>query len=265
MPPLRDSVQHVVLYETSHRFFLVGSNLECTKYWILKIDRKGAPNANASSSGTTPVKPKGKDQRRMTSPSVPNTDITSKHLRRGRGGHHQALSEKHIRRGQPQHGRLSSNGSEVGAVTHPRQFSLHEHQANARRRPGLHIVEDRTVYNRDEITTILSMIGAGNKSNGGLTQCISGYGIVGFIRFLEGYYIVLITERSKVGMIGQHVIYKIEKTAMIPVTPSQLDSAVSKRLRSDETRYKNLFAVIDLNKEFYFRFVILIGCHDAHF
>ena len=37
----------------------------------------------------------------------------------------------------------------------------------------------------------------------------------GFIKFLEGYYILLITKRRKVGLIGPHVIYKIEDTSMI--------------------------------------------------
>eukprot|EP01084_Bolivina_argentea_P050774 93379_1 len=240
MPPLRDTVQHVVLYETSHRFFLVGSNLECTKYWILKIDRKTTPSSTTNNSPNKKnydrdiqnknknKNKKGKKNKRMTSPPYKHNEQTRR--------------------------RTSSKGTRDANNMSDPSFSIHQHQENARRRPGLHIVEDRTVYNRDEINTILSMIRAGNRSNGGLTQCISGYGVVGFIRFLEGYYIVLITERLLVGQIGHHSVYKIEKTAMIPVTPSRLDSAVSKRLRSDETRYKNLFSVIDLTKEFYFSY-----------
>ena len=37
----------------------------------------------------------------------------------------------------------------------------------------------------------------------------------GFVRFLEGYYIILITKRRKVALIGPHVIYKIEDTTMM--------------------------------------------------
>lgn len=37
----------------------------------------------------------------------------------------------------------------------------------------------------------------------------------GFVRFLEGYYIILITKRRKVGIIGHHTVYKIEDTSMI--------------------------------------------------
>ncbi|KAL0165299.1 hypothetical protein M9458_041052, partial [Cirrhinus mrigala] len=36
-----------------------------------------------------------------------------------------------------------------------------------------------------------------------------------FVRFLEGYYIVLITKRRKMADIGGHSIYKIEDTNMI--------------------------------------------------
>ena len=39
----------------------------------------------------------------------------------------------------------------------------------------------------------------------------------GFVQFLEGYYIILITKRKRVALIGQHFIYKIEDTSMIYV------------------------------------------------
>ena len=39
--------------------------------------------------------------------------------------------------------------------------------------------------------------------------------LAGFVRFLEGYYIVLITKRRRVALIGGHTIFKIEDTAMV--------------------------------------------------
>lgn len=39
--------------------------------------------------------------------------------------------------------------------------------------------------------------------------------MTGFVRFLEGFYIVLITKHRKMADIGGHSIYKIEDTAMI--------------------------------------------------
>ena len=32
---------------------------------------------------------------------------------------------------------------------------------------------------------------------------------MGFVRFLQGYYILLIKSRKRVAMVGQHCIYKI--------------------------------------------------------
>ncbi|KAI2802223.1 phosphatidylinositol-3,5-bisphosphate 5-phosphatase [Blomia tropicalis] len=40
------------------------------------------------------------------------------------------------------------------------------------------------------------------------------FGIVGFIQFLEGYYLILIIKRRCVALIGRHSIYKIEDTSM---------------------------------------------------
>lgn len=37
---------------------------------------------------------------------------------------------------------------------------------------------------------------------------------MGFIRFLEGYYMILISRRRKVAKIGAHLIYKIMETTM---------------------------------------------------
>ena len=41
------------------------------------------------------------------------------------------------------------------------------------------------------------------------------HAIAGFVRFLEGYYVVLITKRRRVALIGSHTIYKIEDTSMV--------------------------------------------------
>ena len=39
----------------------------------------------------------------------------------------------------------------------------------------------------------------------------------GFIRFLEGYYIVLVRKRRRVACIGGHYVFKVEDTQMIPI------------------------------------------------
>lgn len=42
-------------------------------------------------------------------------------------------------------------------------------------------------------------------------------GVIGFIRFLKGYYLILVTESKKVAKIGKHNIYKIKKFDMVPL------------------------------------------------
>ena len=43
----------------------------------------------------------------------------------------------------------------------------------------------------------------GQKMGSGFNKTISSYGIIGFVRFLEGYYMILITSRLKAAMLGR--------------------------------------------------------------
>jgi hypothetical protein len=42
------------------------------------------------------------------------------------------------------------------------------------------------------------------------TRVNRAYGIIGFVRFLRGYYIVLITSRTRICKIGRHSIYQVK-------------------------------------------------------
>jgi hypothetical protein len=42
----------------------------------------------------------------------------------------------------------------------------------------------------------------GQKVGSGVCRTISAFGILGFVRFLEGYYIIFVTKRRKVANIG---------------------------------------------------------------
>ncbi|MED6236779.1 phosphatidylinositol-3,5-bisphosphate 5-phosphatase, partial [Ataeniobius toweri] len=83
------------------------------------------------------------------------------------------------------------------------------------------IIDDKHMYNHQEVRELLGRLDLGNrtkmgqKGSSGLSRAVSAFGIVGFVRFLEGYYIVLITKRRKMADIGGHSIYKIEDTTMI--------------------------------------------------
>lgn len=112
------------------------------------------------------------------------------------------------------------------------------------------LVEDQARYTHKEMKELLSTIACVNrpKNPAGLVRTMSAFGILGFVRFLEGYYIVLITKRRKIATIGYHSVYKIEDTACIYIPcdgPSK---------NPDEMRYLKLFQSIDLSSNFYFTY-----------
>jgi len=63
---------------------------------------------------------------------------------------------------------------------------------------------------------------------GGLKPIAKAYGIVGFIRFLNCYYLTLITKRAKVGSIGGNGIYSIKSTETYQIRSSEDDPKYQK-------------------------------------
>lgn len=58
--------------------------------------------------------------------------------------------------------------------------------------------EDPVVYTPIDMIEMLDMIHEGNRTVGGLSMTAKGYGIVGFVRFLDCYYLNFITQRRLV-------------------------------------------------------------------
>ncbi|KAK7277030.1 hypothetical protein RIF29_18179 [Crotalaria pallida] len=116
----------------------------------------------------------------------------------------------------------------------------------------LSITEDPTIFSEIECCDLLNRIHEGNKSTGGLKFVTTCYGIIGFVKFLEPYYMLLITKRRKIGTICGHSIYAITKSEMIPVPHSTMRSKVA--CSSDENRYKKLLCSVDLTKDFFFSY-----------
>ncbi|KAF7813987.1 phosphoinositide phosphatase SAC2-like isoform X2 [Senna tora] len=116
----------------------------------------------------------------------------------------------------------------------------------------LNISEDSTVYSEIECCDLLRRIHEGNKSTGGLKFVTTCYGIIGFIKFLEPYYMLLITKRRKIGTICGHTIYAITKSEMISVPHPTVRSKMA--YSNDENRYKKLLCSVDLTKDFFFSY-----------
>ncbi|KAL0277006.1 UNVERIFIED_CONTAM: hypothetical protein PYX00_004440 [Menopon gallinae] len=114
------------------------------------------------------------------------------------------------------------------------------------------VIDDKVEYTQAEIHDLIDKIEGHNKGQprgGTFTKAVSAFGIVGFIRFLEGYYIVLVTKRQRVAIIGHHSIYKIKDTAMIYI-PNEVKKVES----PEEQRYVKMFQNIDLSSNFYFSY-----------
>nr|XP_020756599.1 polyphosphoinositide phosphatase-like [Odocoileus virginianus texanus] len=117
------------------------------------------------------------------------------------------------------------------------------------------VIDDRHVYTQQEVRELLGRLDLGNrtkmgqKGSSGLFRAVSAFGVVGFVRFLEGYYIVLITKRRKMADIGGHAIYKIEDTNMIYIPNDSVRIS-----HPDEARYLRIFQNVDLSSNFYFSY-----------
>ncbi|XP_048226599.1 phosphatidylinositol-3-phosphatase SAC1 isoform X1 [Ricinus communis] len=116
----------------------------------------------------------------------------------------------------------------------------------------LNISEDPVVYSPQEIKSLLQRIAEGNRATGGLNFVAKVYGIAGSIKFLESYYLILVTKRRQIGCICGHAVYSIDESQLItiPHASIQTDVAHSKT----ELRYKKLLSSVDLTKDFFFSY-----------
>ncbi|KAI5674152.1 hypothetical protein M9H77_14516 [Catharanthus roseus] len=117
----------------------------------------------------------------------------------------------------------------------------------------LNIREDSTTYSERECSELLRRIHEGNISTGGLKFVTTCYGIVGFIKFLGPYYMLLITKRRQIGAIYGQNVYAISKSEMIPLPNSAVRSNMMIDYRN-ENRYKKLLCMVDLTKDFFFSY-----------
>lgn len=116
----------------------------------------------------------------------------------------------------------------------------------------LSLTEDDIVYTKREMSQLLDAIDDGNKSSGGLKLKCSAWALLGFIRFTGAYYMLLVTKRSQVAMLGGHYLYQIDGTELISLTAS--NSSRSKPDNQEEARYIAILNNLDLTRSFYFSY-----------
>lgn len=120
--------------------------------------------------------------------------------------------------------------------------------------PGhLNIFEDDILYNRREMHQLLNTIDEGNKGTGGMKLKCSFWGLMGFIRFTEAYYMLLITKRGQVAVLGGHYIYQVDATEIVPLTTGST-SRFQKDRNPEEARFLSILNSLDLGRNFYFSY-----------
>ncbi|KAL3467766.1 SacI homology domain-containing protein [Aspergillus heterothallicus] len=118
----------------------------------------------------------------------------------------------------------------------------------------LNIIEDDIVYTKREMSQLLDAIDDGNKSSGGLKLKCSAWALLGFIRFTGAYYMLLVTKRSQVALLGGHYVYKIDGTELISLTTSSSSSRFKPEKNPEEARYIAILNNLDLTRAFYFSY-----------
>lgn len=127
-----------------------------------------------------------------------------------------------------------------------------------------------------------------------LRTVAEGVGVLGLVRFLLGYYLVLVKDRKRVGCFGPHAVFALESAVLVPLSPSvgaavfpsqmsavqqqmaekekqqqqtytaglfrmlgffaSEEEKAARRMAADETKYKAMFLSMLSNKNFYFSY-----------
>lgn len=116
----------------------------------------------------------------------------------------------------------------------------------------LSVAQDDTIYSKQETNHLLNAVDHGNKASGGLKLRCNAWGLLGFIRFTGAHYMLLVTKRSQVAVIGGHYIYQIDGTDLISLAaPSSARFSLD---HEEESRFVGILHNLDLSRSFYFSY-----------
>ncbi|KAF9120801.1 hypothetical protein BGW39_011094 [Mortierella sp. 14UC] len=83
-------------------------------------------------------------------------------------------------------------------------------------------------------------------------EVLTIYGVIGFIRLLAGEYMIVITDRTKVGRLGEHDIFKLKDYKIMPFSRNYL--ALSEAQTNEETSYIALLHQHLQSSQFHFSY-----------
>lgn len=208
--PIHTKLERFELFSTQQAYFIIASDKYNSAYRVLKIDRTliipssiGSGSSSSGGGGSLNVDT-GSIDKLQHSPVSVETPASPR------------STQSEPQQQQPQSTQTQGLQHQSSSVT--------AQNAVFNRSLSSFCIEDPHVYSQEEIQDMLDMIHSGNKHAGGLRPITKAYGIVGFIRFLDCYYLTLITKRLKVGSIGGCAIYSIKGTETFPIKPADLQN-----------------------------------------
>ncbi|XP_043259032.1 polyphosphoinositide phosphatase isoform X1 [Colletes gigas] len=217
--PIISSIQKIALYETKSRFYLMGSNNALTRFRVLKIDRTEPKELIVVDDKREYTKDEIKDLVYM----IDMGNLTRAGQRSNMGGVSRVISAFGI---------VGNNYNESTPDNSISQESEHQEFQKPMYKPTQTKFTWKTMWQRDSFP-----------------RPVSAFGLLGFVRFLEGYYIILVTKRCRVAVVGHHTIYKVLDTSMIYIPNDTV-----RVFHPDEQRYVKMFQSIDLSSNFYFSY-----------
>ncbi|XP_043676781.1 polyphosphoinositide phosphatase isoform X1 [Vespula pensylvanica] len=215
--PIISSIQKIALYETKSRFYLMGSNNTLTRFRVLKIDRMEPRELLVID-----------DKREYTQDEIQDLVNMIDMGNRTRIGQRNNVGG--VARVVSAFGIVGNNNKE--SSTNISEESEQHRSQKPMHKPTKTKFTWKNMWQRDTFPRL-----------------VSAFGLLGFVRFLEGYYIILVTKRRRVAFIGHHTIYKIEDTSMIYIPNDTV-----RLFHPDEQRYVKMFQGIDLSSNFYFSY-----------
>ena len=195
----------------------------------------------------------GEDEERATAKSFPRSTSPASAAQRNRGAVYQKVGEEGVC--QIHRFSLYETASRyylVGGDVVDRKFRILKIDRSADS-GDLSITEDDIVYTKKEMNQLLNTVDDGNKASGGLRLKCSTWGLLGFIRFTGAYYMLVITKRSQVAMIGGHYIYQVDGTELVSLTMSS-SSRFKVDRDAEEARFLGILNNLDLSRSFYFSY-----------
>ncbi|KMR04853.1 polyphosphoinositide phosphatase [Lasius niger] len=228
--PIISSIQKIALYETKSRFYLMGSNNILTRFRVLKIDRMEPTELVVVDDKREYTQDEIKDLVNM----IDMGNRTRAGQRNNVGGVARVVSAfgivdlvyLHLLANKGKNSKDPAPSSSISEEPEPQESQKPLHK------PTQTKFTWKNMWQRDTFPRL-----------------VPAFALLGFVRFLEGYYIILVTKRRRVAVIGHHTIYKIEDTSMI-----YIPNDIVRVFHPDEQRYVKMFQSIDLSSNFYFSY-----------